>query len=104
MASEYGPNRPPKSYELYAAAKYIGDKCFDQNLTFFKCKDAHDHPQKCLDEGKEVHACVYSSLNALQQKAPKEFQSYALCLELHSLKMEHCRTKQLIFETAVFGS
>lgn len=103
-AVEFGPNRPPKSHELYAAAKYIGSKCFEQNLAFFKCKDAHDHPSKCLDEGKAVHGCVYASLTELQKKAPKEFGAYASCLETHALKMEKCRAKQLAFETAVFGS
>ncbi|KAG8463047.1 hypothetical protein KFE25_001820 [Diacronema lutheri] len=102
--TEFGPNRPPKSHELYAAAKYIGDKCFDQNLAFFKCKDAHDHPQKCLEEGKAVHACVYTALGDLQKKAPKEFDSYASCLQLNDLKLEECRAKQLLFEVAVFGS
>jgi hypothetical protein len=47
---------------------------------------------------------VYTSLTELQKKAPKEFGAYASCLETHALKMEKCRAKQLVFETAVFGS
>jgi NADH dehydrogenase (ubiquinone) 1 alpha subcomplex subunit 8 len=101
--TDYGPNNPPKSHELYAGAKYIGDKCFDPNLVFFKCKDAHEHPKKCLEEGKAVHACVHTALQDLQKRAPKEFASYASCLKLHNLKMDECRSKQLLFETAVFG-
>jgi NADH dehydrogenase (ubiquinone) 1 alpha subcomplex subunit 8 len=100
---EFGPNRPPKSYELYAASRYIGDKCFDMNLAFFKCKDEHDHPLKCLEEGKAVHACVYTALHAVQAKAPAEFQRYGACLALQSLKMENCRALQLQYEAAVYG-
>ncbi|KAJ1632408.1 hypothetical protein T492DRAFT_591141 [Pavlovales sp. CCMP2436] len=101
--TEFGPDRPPKSFELYAAAKYIGDKCFDQNLAFFKCKDAHEHPKKCLGEGKEVHACVHTALHALQIKAPVEFEDYAACLSIRSLKMDECRQYQLLFEAAIYG-
>jgi len=104
MAPTYSSEHPPKSHELYAASKVIADKCFEQNLAFFRCKDAHDHPAKCLDEGKEVHACVHETLGLIHKKASAEFTSYANCLDAYSLKMDMCRTKQLIFEAAFFSA
>lgn len=100
----YSAEAPPKSHELYAAAKVIGDRCFDQNLAFYKCKDSTPHPSKCIEEGKEVQACVHATLLEIEKKAPREFRTYADCLAWNTLKPEECRTKQLLFEAAYYSS
>ena len=54
-AAEIGAStRPPTSSELYAAGRVIGNRCFDQNLEFLKCKNADANPATCLKQGEEV--------------------------------------------------
>ena len=45
---------------MWAAAKIIGKECAYQNRDFLECKIAHDDPEKCLDQGFLVSACVKS--------------------------------------------
>lgn len=100
---EYGAKNPPKSFELYAAGKFIGDKCLQENMEFYSCKDSSGHPSKCLEEGKRVQACVYGVMNDLLKKAPKEMQDYAACLDEKNLKIRPCRRLQQAFEDTVLS-
>mmetsp|Transcript_10324 Transcript_10324/g.35102 ORF Transcript_10324/g.35102 Transcript_10324/m.35102 type:complete len:105 (+) Transcript_10324:85-399(+) len=100
--ADFGEKNPPKSNDLYATAKFIGDRCFDENLAFFKCKDAHGHPARCLDQGQAVRKCAFAVMNDVQKKAPKELKAYSDCLHDNGLKLDRCRHVQKAFEEAVF--
>ena len=103
-AAEIGPTtRPPFSNELYAGARVIGFKCFDQNLDFMKCRaGADDNPTACTAEGTRVHECVYSLYKEIAAKAPKEFGAYAKCLDDQDLRIHRCKDLQDAFETAFY--
>ena len=62
-ASEVAPSsRPPMANELYAAGRIIGNKCFDENLDFMKCKQSKgEGPTACAAEGEEKSAGVSGS-------------------------------------------
>jgi hypothetical protein len=81
-AAEVGASsRPPLAHELYAAARVIGNKCFDENLEFMKCKDRHGKdPAACAPQGTAVHTCVYALYKDIASKAAAEFKDYAACL------------------------
>jgi len=105
-ASEVGPEgRPPKANELYAAARVIGNKCFDENLDFMKCKGVKgEAPTACAAEGEAVHKCVYSLYKDISAKAAKEFKDYASCLDGADLRVAMCKQKQSAFENAYYAA
>jgi len=103
--SEVGPSsRPPKANELYAAARVIGNKCFDENLEFMKCKETKGgEPSACAAEGQEVHKCVYGLYKEISAKAGAEFKAYANCLDGADLRVAMCKKTQSAFETAFYS-
>ena len=61
--------------ELYAAGRVIGNKCFDQNLDWLKCKQAKgEGPSACATEGEAVHKATVEQL-AVAQKKLEEFEA-----------------------------
>ena len=105
-ASEVAPSsRPPKSSELYAAARVIGNKCFDENLDFMKCKSVKGNgPSACAAEGEAVHTCVYALYKDISSKAAKEFKDYAGCLDGADLRIAMCKRPQAAFEAAYYAA
>jgi NADH dehydrogenase (ubiquinone) 1 alpha subcomplex subunit 8 len=103
-ASEVGPaSRPPMANELYAAGRVIGNKCFDENLEFMKCKaNKGEAPTACKQEGEQVHKCVYALYKDISAKAPSEFKAYAACLDNYDLQVPQCKKQQQAFEAAYY--
>jgi len=103
-AAEVG-SRPPKANELYAAARVIGNKCFDENLDFMKCKGAKGgEPSACVAEGEAVHKCVYGLYKDISGKTAKEFKDYASCLDGADLRVAMCKKTQTAFESAYYAA
>ena len=103
-AGEVG-SRPPFAHELYAAARVIGNKCFDENLDFMKCKSSKgQEPTACAIEGQSVHKCVYALYKEINSKASAEFTAYANCLDGSDLRVAQCKTKQAAFESAYYAA
>lgn len=48
----------PKTSVLYALHKHIATTCKAQNRAFLACKEEHQDPSKCTDEGRGVITCV----------------------------------------------
>lgn len=48
----------PKTSVLYALHKHIATTCKAQNRAFLACKEEHQDPSKCMDEGRGVITCV----------------------------------------------
>ena len=105
-ASEVGPSgRPPMANELYAAGRLIGNKCFDENLSFMQCKKSKgDAPTACLPQGEAVHTCVYALYKDISAKAAKEFKDYAACLDSYDLAVPTCKKYQNAFESAYYSA
>ena len=105
-AGEVGPStRPPMANELYAAGRVIGNKCFDENSEWMKCKQSKgDGPLACAAEGEQVHKCVYALFKDISGKAAKEFSDYARCLDSYDLQVPHCKKYQSAFESAYYGA
>ena len=105
-ASEVGPSsRPPMANELVAAARVIGNKCFDENLKFMKCKQSKgNEPSACLPQGEAVHTCVYALYKDISSKAAKEFKDYANCLDSYDLAVPNCKKYQSAFESAYYSA
>lgn len=63
MADTINDRRLPYSYELYAAAPIIKERCVDKNLEYMECKKEHEkeHPKVCLDKARAVQECVYDT-------------------------------------------
>ena len=104
-AGEVGPSsRPPMANELYAAGRVIGNKCFDENLDWLKCRQANgDSPTACTEQGTAVHKCVYGLYKEIAGKAPKEFKDYASCLSWYDLNVAPCKKEQATFEKAFYS-
>ena len=91
--------------ELYAAARVIGNKCFDENLDWMKCKASKGaEPTACAAEGEAVHKCVYGLYKDIAGKAAKQFKDYATCLDGADLQVPMCKKAQEAFETAYYGA
>ncbi len=91
--------------ELYAAGRVIGNKCFDENLDFMKCKASKgEDPTQCMAEGKQVHNCVYGLYKDINSKAAKEFNAYAKCLDDSDLAVAQCKKLQEAFETTYYAA
>lgn len=105
-ASEVGPSsRPPLAHELYAAGRVIGNKCFDENLDWMKCKQTKgEGPTACAAEGEQVHKCVYTLFKDISSKAPKEFSDYAKCLDSYDLAVATCKKYQVAFEQTYYNA
>lgn len=105
-AGEVSPaGRPPLANELHAAARVIGNKCFDENLDFMKCKQGKGpEPSACAAEGESVHKCVYALYKDINSKAAKEFKDYAMCLDGSDLQLAPCKKYQEAFETAFYAA
>ena len=105
-ASEIGTDgRPPKAAELYAAARVIGNKCFDENFDFMKCKSANrGGPTSCQAEGETVHRCVYGLYKDISAKAAKQFKDHALCLDSADLQVAACKKTQAAFESSYYAA
>lgn len=105
-AASVGPStRPPMATELYAAGRVIGNKCFDENLDFMKCKAAKGaEPIACASEGQTVHKCVYALFKDINSKAGAEFSAYAKCLDNSDLGVAQCKHVQAAFESAYYKS
>ena len=105
-AAEVSPSgRPPLAHELYAAARVIGNKCFDENLDFMKCKGSKGtEPSACAAEGETVHKCVYALYKDISSKAAKEFKDYAGCLDGSDLRVAQCKKYQAAFEGAYYAA
>eukprot|EP00966_Prymnesium_polylepis_P004345 99567-Prymnesium_polylepis.1 len=79
---DIAPNgRPPMATELYAAGRIIGNKCFDENHEFLKCKATNKNPSECMEAGTEVHKCVYGIYKEIGGKAPQQFKDFVACLD-----------------------
>ena len=103
-AAEVG-SRPPLAHELYAASRVIGNKCFEENLEFMKCKSSKgEGPSACTAEGQSVHKCVYSLFKDISSKAAAEFKDYANCLDGSDLRVGQCKAKQSFFEKAYYAA
>ena len=104
--SEIGPkSRPPLATELYAAGRLIGNKCFDENLNWMKCRQAKgEGPSACATEGEEVHKCVYGLYKDIAGRAAKEFKDYAYSLNWYDLNVPSCKTEQAKFEKAFYAA
>lgn len=48
----------PTSSVLMAASKHIAVRCRSENMAFITCKKKDANPEKCLDKGRQVTACV----------------------------------------------
>ena len=97
--------RPPMATELYAAGRVIGNKCFDENLEWMKCRQAKgEGPTACSDEGAAVHKCVYGLYKDIAGKAAKEFADYAYCLNWYDLAVPNCKKEQATFEKAYYAA
>ena len=105
-AGEVGPSsRPPMGNELYAAGRIIGNKCFDENLDWMKCKQSKgDAPTACAIEGEQVHKCVYALFKDINAKASAQFSAYAKCLDSYDLQIANCKKYQSEFEKAYFAA
>ena len=105
-AGDVGPaSRPPMANELYAAGRIIGNKCFDENLDFMKCKQSKgEAPTACSAEGEQVHKCVYALFKDISGKAAKEFKDYAACLDTYDLQVPQCKKSQAAFEQAYYSA
>ena len=105
-ASEVSPgSRPPMAHELYAAGRVIGNKCFDENLEWTKCKATKgEAPTACAAEGESVHKCVYALYKDIAGKAAPEFKAFAQCLDSHDLAVPACKKYQEKFEAAYYLS
>ena len=103
-ANEVGPQaRPPMATELYAAGRVIGNKCFDENLDFMKCKASKGgDPVACASEGQQVHKCVYALFKDINSKASAEFTAYAKCLDRSDLSVAQCKQVQEAFESTYY--
>ncbi len=104
-ASEVSPtSRPPMANELYAAGRIIGNKCFEENLDFMKCKQSKGSaPTACAEQGEAVHKCVYGLFKDISGKAAKEFKDYAACLDSYDLQVANCKKYQSAFESAYYA-
>ena len=105
-AGDIGPaGRPPMATELYAAGRVIGNKCFDENLSFMKCKASKgDEPTACATEGQQVHKCVYALYKDISSRASQEFSAYAKCLDNSDLSVAQCKKLQETFERAYYNA
>lgn len=105
-AAEVSPSsRPPMATELYAAGRVIGNKCFDENLDWMKCRKANgEGATACAEQGAAVHACVYGLYKEIAAKANKEFKDYAYCLNWYDLSVPSCKKEQATFETAFYNA
>eukprot|EP00316_Scyphosphaera_apsteinii_P003359 CAMPEP_0119307466 /NCGR_PEP_ID=MMETSP1333-20130426/7954_1 /TAXON_ID=418940 /ORGANISM="Scyphosphaera apsteinii, Strain RCC1455" /LENGTH=104 /DNA_ID=CAMNT_0007311017 /DNA_START=106 /DNA_END=420 /DNA_ORIENTATION=- len=102
--AEIGVNgRPPMSTELYAAGRIIGNKCFDENFDFMKCKAKDERPSACLSEGEQVHQCVYSLFKEISAKAKPELYKFTKCLDYADLRTWECKKEQAAFERAFYN-
>lgn len=91
--------------ELYAAGRVIGNKCFDENLDWMKCKQSKgDAPTACAAQGEQVHKCVYGLFKDISSKAAQEFKAYAKCLDYNDLAVPSCKKQQAEFEKAYYGA
>ncbi|KAM0948080.1 putative NADH dehydrogenase [ubiquinone] (complex I), alpha subcomplex, subunit 8 [Dioscorea sansibarensis] len=90
----------PTSSVLMAASKHIAVRCRSENMAFITCKKKDANPEKCLDKGRQVTACVVNLLKSLHQKCPKEMDAYASCMYYHTNEFDMCRKEQHEFETA----
>ena len=63
MADTINDRRLPYSYELYAAAPIINERCVDKNLEYMECnkENEKEHPKVCLDKARAVQECVYDT-------------------------------------------
>eukprot|EP00965_Chrysotila_dentata_P012099 396910-Pleurochrysis_carterae.AAC.3 len=105
MSGEISPaGRPPLSHELYGAGRVIGNKCFEENLQYLKCRAQDAHPAKCAAEGEVVHKCVYDLFKEISGKAPEEFKKLTKCLDYGDLTMSFCRKEQEAFERKFYAS
>ena len=103
--SEITPTgRPPFSSELYAAGRIIGNKCYDENFEYMKCKVKDDAPAACTSEGERVHTCVYALYKEIAGKAPKQFEALSQCLDYYDLQSHSCKKEQAAFEKAFYRS
>lgn len=89
--------------ELYAAGRVIGNRCFDENHDFLKCKANDKSPEGCTEQGTQVHRCVYGIFKEINKKAKPEFKKYAECLDFNDLRVHKCKTLQKAFENAYYG-
>jgi len=102
---EIGPKgRPPFSWELYAIGRIIGNKCFDENHEYMKCKAKDNAPSACLTEGDEVHRCVYGLFKEITAKAKPEFEALKACLDWNDLRSQDCKKHQHALEKAYYNS
>ena len=90
--------------ELYAAGRVIGNKCFEENREFLKCKAGDKNPTACLDQGTEVHKCVYGIFKEVNSKAGAEFKALSACLDDNDLRTHQCKKYQAAFEAAFYGA
>ena len=98
-------SRPPKATELYAAGRVIGNKCFDENLDWMKCRSVKgEGPSACAPEGEAVHKCVYGLYKEIAGKAAKEFSTYTSCLDWYELNVPSCKKEQANFEKAFYAA
>ena len=105
-ADEVGPTaRPPLAHELVAAGRVIGNKCFDENLDWMKCKGAKgEAPTACAVEGEAVHKCVYGLYKDISSKAALQFKNHAACIDSYDLDIGSCKKTQQIFESAYYAA
>lgn len=98
-------SRPPMATELYAAGRVIGNKCFDENLDWMKCRSTKgEAPTACTPEGDAVHKCVYGLYKDIASKAAKEFDAYAYCLNWYDLSVPSCKKEKETFEKAYYAA
>ena len=90
--------------ELYAAARVIGNQCYDENLEYMKCKAGTSDPVACATQGEEVHRCVYALFKDINAKASKQFGAYRDCLDGSDLDVSKCKKTQSIFEKAYYAA
>ena len=104
-AAEVGvDSRPPMATELYAAGRVIGNKCFDENLDWMKCRSSKgEGPTACATEGEAVHKCVYGLYKEISSKAANEFKTYTYCLNWYDLAVPACKKEQETFEKAFYA-
>ncbi|KAL1527972.1 hypothetical protein AB1Y20_009343 [Prymnesium parvum] len=95
--------RPPMATELYAAGRVIGNRCFDQNHKFLECKAGDKDPAACIEEGTDVHRCVYGIYKEINSKAAPEFKAFTRCLDDNDLRTHECKVLQKKFENAYYG-
>eukprot|EP01040_Poterioochromonas_malhamensis_P007546 gene7548-8147_t len=83
------------SVELWAAAHFIGRECATQNKEFVLCKkEDAENPNACLKQGEIAKNCANNVTANLKKQFPKEFASFAKCLDVNDYRFEDCRIQE----------